>query len=257
MSLAGKNALVTGARRNIGRGIAQALAQSGCNVGINDLECDADAEQTLQLIGEQGRETEFFTADISDAGQVEGMIAGFLDRFGRIDILVNNPYYAVSKPFLEISEEIWNRTVDVSLKGFFLCSQRTAKAMVEQGDGGNIVSISSVHARRAWSANTCYGVAKAGILRLTEGMALELGEYGIRCNAILPGYMDTEHVFGTGPPALGSINEELKRFAPIGRRGTPEDIGLAVAFLCSPAAANITGVSIPVDGGLLITGSQN
>ena len=252
MALTGRKALVTGGKRKIGRGIAQALAAAGCDVGINDLQRDADAEETLRLIGGQGREGEFFLADISDAGQVEQMFAAFLERFGRIDILVNNPYYAEGGPFLEISEQAWDRTLDVSLKGFFLCSQQAAKAMVEQGEGGSIVSTSSVHGRRAWGGDTCYGVAKAGVLRLTESMATDLGQYGIRCNAILPGHMDTEHAFGQ--PATGTIGGDLERFVPSRRRGTPEDIGRAVAFLCSPAAGNITGVSLPVDGGLLATG---
>ena len=183
------------------------------------------------------------------------MFDAFLEEFGSIDILVNNPYFADSQPFLEISEENWDRTLDVGLKGFFLCSQRAAQAMVEKGNGGAIVSTSSVHADRVWVNDTCYGVAKAGILRLTESMAVELAEHGIRCNAILPGYMDTDHVFGADPPAFGTIPERLHRFVPTRRPGTPEDIGRAVAFLCSPAAGNITGVSLPVDGGLLATGA--
>jgi len=125
--------------------------------------------------------------------------------------------------------------------------------MVERGEGGCIVSTSSVHARRAWKTDTAYGVAKAGILRLTESMAVDLGQYGIRCNAVLPGHMDTDHFFGTPPPDLGSINDELQMSVPLRRRGTPEDIGRAAAFLCSPAAGCITGVSVPVDGGMLTT----
>ena len=97
-------------------------------------------------------------------------------------------------------------------------------------------------------------MAKAGILRLTESMALDLGQYGIRCNAVMPGYMNTGHIFGTEAPLVGSAPEELHSFIPLKRQGTPEDIGRAVAFLCSPAAGNITGASLPVDGGLLATG---
>ena len=204
MQLAGKKALVTGARRNIGRGIAQALAAAGCDVGINDIEQDADAEETLRLIGEQGREAEFFLADLTRAEEVKAIFEAFLERFGRIDILINNAYYAQQKPFLELTEEDWDRTLDASLKSFFLCSQRAARAMVDQKDGGCIVSISSVHARRVWPTDTCYGVAKAGIIRLTETMAVDLGGYGIRCNTILPGYMDTDHRFGTEAPIRGS-----------------------------------------------------
>ncbi len=250
-SLAGMKALVTGGKRRIGRGIALALAEAGCDVGINDLMLDEDGEETMRLIREMGRDTEFFAASISDSGQVEAMFIRFLERFGRIDILANNPFAGTGQPFLELTEDNWDVNVDVGLKGFYLCSQQAARAMVAQGDGGAIVSTSSVHGQRAWKTDTAYGVAKAGVLRLTQSMAVDLGEYGIRCNAILPGHMDTAHAFGTAAPGIGTIREEHQDAVPLRRRGTPEDIGRAAVFLCSPAAGCITGVSLPVDGGLL------
>lgn len=253
-SLHGKKALVTGGKRRIGRGIALSLAEAGCDVGINDIVSDADADETMRLIRERSCEAEFFQADISNSVEVEAMFTDFHKRFGRIDILVNNPYGGTGQPFLDISEENWDANIDIGLKGFFLCSQQAARAMVEQGDGGSIVSTSSVHGARAWKGDTAYGTAKAGILRMTESMAVDLGQFGIRCNAILPGHMDTTHEIGTPPPERGSIQEGSGVSVPLLRRGTPEDIGRAVAFLCSPAAACITGVSIAVDGGLLAAG---
>jgi len=254
MLLEGRKALVTGARRSIGRGIAQALAEAGCDVGINDVEHDADAETTLGLVRKAGREAAYFDADISSAEAVNRMFEAFLDRFGRIDVLVNNPYASENRPFLEITEANWDRTLDVCLKGYFLCSQAAARNMAERGEGGSIVSISSVHARGVWANDTCYGIAKAGILRLTESIAFELAPLGIRCNAILPGYMDTEHTFGQAPPQRGSAPDRLHGFIPTHRYGTPEDIGRAVVFLCGPHGANVNGVSLPVDGGLLLGG---
>ena len=254
MLLEGKKALVTGARRSIGRGIAQALADAGCDVGINDVERDADAETTLDLVREAGRKAAYFDADISSTEAVNRMFEEFLDRFGRVDILVNNPYASQNRPFLEITEADWDRTLDVCLKGYFLCSQAAARNMAERGEGGSIVSISSVHAQAVWANDTCYGTAKAGILRLTMSMAYELAPLGIRCNAILPGYMDSEHAFGRPAPARGTAPDRLGGFISTGRYGTPEDIGRAVVFLCGPHAANINGVSLPVDGGLLLTG---
>ena len=248
-SLSGKKAFVTGGKRRIGRGIALAFAEAGCDVGINDLNDDGDAQETLRLIRDMGREAEFFAGDISDSTQVEAMFKAFLDRFGRIDILANNPYGGTGQHFLELTEKNWDLTINIGLKGFYLCSQQAARAMVAQGDGGAIVSTSSVHGRRAWKTDTAYGAAKAGVLRLTESMAVDLGEHGIRCNAILPGHMDTDHVFNTPPPAPGGGSKKV----PLRRPGTPEDIGRAAAFLCSPAAGCITGVSLPVDGGLLAT----
>ncbi|MBT4099517.1 MAG: SDR family oxidoreductase [Gemmatimonadetes bacterium] len=250
-SLAGMKALVTGGKRRIGRGIALALAEAGCDVGINDLMLDEDGEETMRLIREMGRDTEFFAGSISDSGQVEAMFTRFLERFGRIDILANNPFAGKGQPFLELTESNWDANVDVGLKGFYLCSQQAARVMVAQGDGGAIVSTSSVHGQRAWKTDTAYGVAKAGVLRLTQSMAVDLGEYGIRCNAILPGHMDTGHAFGTAAPGIGTIREELQNTVPLRRKGTPEDIGRAAVFLCSRAAGCITGVSLPVDGGLL------
>lgn len=254
MELAGRKALVTGARRSIGRGIAQALADAGCDVAINDLEHDADAEETLALIRRHGREALFVQADVTSAAQVEALFEACIARLGRIDILVNNAYWAASYAFPDIPEEVWDRTLAVSLKGYFLCARQAARTMIRQGGSGSIVSISSVHAQRVWPSDTCYGVAKAGILRMTQSMAVDLGPHGIRCNAILPGYMQTDHAYGSAPPVGGSIPEAQHRFIPVRRRGTPEDIGRAVVFLCSPAAADITGASLPVDGGLLATG---
>ena len=253
-SLPGKKALVTGGKRRIGRGIALSLAEAGCDVGINDIVSDADADETMRLIRERSCEAQFFQADISNSLQVEAMFTDFHKRFGRIDILVNNPYGGTGQPFLDISEENWDANIDIGLKGFFLCSQQAARAMVEQGDGGSIVSTSSVHGARAWKGDTAYGTAKAGILRMTESMAVDLGQFGSRCNAILPGHMDTTHEIGTPPPERGSIQEGSGVSVPLLRRGTPEDIGRAGAFLCSPGAACITGVSIAVDGGRLGAG---
>ena len=255
MILSGKKALITGARRRIGRGIAQALAEAGCDVGINDVVRDEDAEKTLELIRKAGREAAFFEGNIADPDQVQQMIAAFVKQFGRIDIMVNNAYASQNKPFLDIDVETWRRTIDVSLTGYFYCSQAAAREMARQGDGGSIVSVSSIHGQRAWPDDTAYGVAKAGVLRLTKSMALDLGRYGIRCNAILPGYMNTDHAFGDPAPGVGSAEDRVHSFIPLRRRGTPEDIGRAVVFLSSSWAGNITGVSLPVDGGLLTCGT--
>ena len=254
--LTGKKAFVTGGKRRIGRGIALALAESGCDVGVNDLHHDEDGDETLESIREMGREAEFFAGDISDSTVVNGMFDAFLDRFGRIDILVNNPYGGTGAHFLELTEENWDANLDIGLKGFYLCSQRAAKEMVKQGGGGAICSTSSVHGRRAWKTDTAYGCAKAGVIRLTESMAVDLGEHGIRCNAVLPGHMNTDHIFNPPAPEVGSIQEDLYDSVPLRRRGTPEDIGRAVAFLCSPAADCISGVSLPVEGGLLACSRQ-
>lgn len=253
MSLAGKKALITGARRNIGRGIALALAEAGCAVAICDIARDEDAEETLFLLKQMGADAEFFAADLRDSAQVGELFTAFDTRFGAIDLLVNNAYWAAHKPFLEIDEANWDQAMDVCLKSYFLCAQQAAKRMVESG-GGSIVGIASIHGQRVWPTDTCYGVAKAGVIRLAQSMAVDLAEYGIRSNCILPGYMDTEHDFGATAPVMGSAPEHTHGHIPTRRYGTPEDIGRAVVFLCGEGAAQITGVALPVDGGFLTTG---
>jgi NAD(P)-dependent dehydrogenase (short-subunit alcohol dehydrogenase family) len=250
-TLEGRKALVTGGKRNIGRGIALALAEAGCDVAINDLQEDEDSHETVRRLQAMGRKATFYAADISDPGQVEAMMREFVTDFGTIDVLANNPYWSTNRPFLQLEADNWSRTMDVCVKGFFLCSQAAARVMVEHEHGGSIASIASVHAAAVWNDDCAYGVAKAAILRLTRSMAVELGVHGIRANAILPGYMDTDHEFGAQAPELDTTLTPTKGTSPLRRPGTPEDIGRAVAFLASPAAATITGVSLPVDGGLL------
>ena len=253
MGSSGKVALITGARRYIGAAIARTLGDAGYSVVVNDLTRDDDVDEILHALDASGVSAEFVAADIADREQVEGMVATTVQRFGTIDVLVNNAYWATHAPFLEIDADVWRRTLDVCLTGYFLCSQAAARRMVEQRTGGSIVNISSVHAGRAWPTDTAYGVAKAGIVRLTESMAVDLGPHGIRANAVLPGYVDVNHTYGE-PAAENALTPERARFIPAGRQATPQDIGNAVGFLVSDAAANITGVTLPVDGGFLTTG---
>ena len=257
MLLEGKKALVTGSRRGIGGAIALALAREGCDIGLNDIEEDEDAHRTQSLIEAAGRRATFTIADISSAPEVTRLFDSFVEAHGRIDILVNNAYSARNQPFLEIEEDVWDRTLAVCLKGYFLCSQRAAQEMVRQGSGGSIVSIASVHASRVWPHDTVYGVAKAGMVRLTMSMALDLAGTGIRCNAISPGYIDSRSLPLEREPERGirPTGDPTIRAIPARRIGVPDDIANLAVFLCSPLSDYINGACLVCDGGFLVGGT--
>ncbi len=251
MLLEGKKALVTGSRRGIGRGIAVMLAKEGADVGINDVERDEAADDTLRMVRDQGRQASWHQADIASSADVDGMFAEFVEQHGRIDILVNNAVASIKAPFLEVKEEDWDFEVGNALKGYFLCSQRAARAMVSQGTGGRIVSISSVHAYRAFPDDTVYGVCKAGLIRMAQSMAVDLAGHNITSNCIAPGYIDSrllppdqEHSRGVS----GYFDHALPTI-PSRRIGVPADIAGAVVFLCSDLGAYVNGECITVDGG--------
>ncbi len=253
----GKKALITGSGRGIGRGIAQLLAEEGADVGINDLERNDAAEETLTMVGQTGRQVSWHQADVSCAEQINRMIGDFIETHGRIDILVNNAVLYYEKPFLEITEEDWDLQLAVALKGYFLSSQRAAREMVAQGDGGRIICISSVHARRAWKGDLIYGVCKAGLLRMVRSIALDLHGHNINANCIMPGYIDSrllrpdqEHLRGKGKDG-----EYTWPWIPSNRSGLPLDIAKAVLFLSSSLSDYVNGESITVDGGLLASGT--
>jgi NAD(P)-dependent dehydrogenase (short-subunit alcohol dehydrogenase family) len=257
MLLEGKKALITGSRRGIGRGIALAFAEQGADVGINDIELDQAAEDTMAMVREQGREASWHLADISDSSDINRMFDEFVEHHGRIDVLVNNAVASRKKHTLEILEEDWDFEVGNALKGYFLCSQRAAKEMVKQGEGGKIVSISSVHAFRAWPNDLVYGVCKAGVIRMAQSLAVDLADYGITANCVAPGFIDSqllapedEHLRGTG-----ESYEKALHAIPSRRAGVPRDIAGAVVFLCSELGDYVNGDCITVDGAFLAGGT--
>lgn len=257
MLLEGKKALVTGSRRGIGRSIALILADEGADVGINDVERDQSVNDTMDMVRASDRNVSWHKADIANNEEVTCMVDNFIAVHGRIDILINNAVASVKKPFLQIEEEDWDFEVGNALKGYFLCSQRVAKEMVGQGGGGSIVSISSIHAYRAFPNDTVYGVCKAGLIRMAKSMAVDLAGHNIRSNCIAPGYIDSrlispeeEHLRG-GDDYLG----DAKSWVPIRRGGLPQDVAGAVVFLCSRLGDYVNGECITVDGGFLSGGT--
>ena len=242
-SLRGKVVLVTGAGRGIGRAIAERFAGAGSAVAVNDVEAGS-ADATALAINDAGGAALAAPADVSDSAQVGAMVDSIMAAHGRVDVLVNNA--GIVSPmlhFLEADEEWWRRIIDVNLTGHFLVSHPVARIMAEQG-GGSIVNMSSGGATRAHRSFTAYDATKGGIEALTRAMALDLGPYNVRVNALVPGAIDTSGMTA-GERALRGEN------VPLGRIGEPLDMTGAALFLASDEAAYITGETLRVDGGML------
>ncbi len=255
--LDGKKALITGSRRGIGAGIALAFAEQGADVGINDIERDAEADRTIASIEQLGRKATWHLADIGETADRQRLFDEFVAQHGRIDVLVNNAVAGGSAPFLEITEEIWHGLVEHALKGYVFCSQRAAKEMAAQGSGGSIISISSVHSLRAWPEDTVYGIVKAGLNRMVLSMSVDLAGTGIRSNCIAPGYIDSRVLTPEEEPNRGKHAEHALPQIPARRGGLPSDIAGAAVFLASDLSDYVTGQTITVDGGLLTGGTPD
>jgi len=244
-ALSGFTALVTGADRGIGRGIALELARAGCRVAVNYHVSGELAERTVTELEALGVEAFAVQGDVSRSAEVQRMFAQVVDRFGRLNILVNNAGVQTWKPFLEVTEEEWDLVIDTNLKGCFLCSQTAARHMKDHG-GGSIVNIGSGCNRVAFPTLIAYTASKGGIEMLTKVAAVELGPYRIRVNCVAPGAVEIERTKLERPDYAGTWG----RVTPLGRVGTPEDIGHVVAFLVSDDSQFVTGQTIWVDGGL-------
>lgn len=249
-------ALVTGSRRGIGRAIALTLASEGYDIVINDYELDAHADETAAAVRALGRQVQLVQADLGNTASIKSLVQQVIDHFGHIDVLVNNAATWEWDDFVDVPETDWDKMINVDLKGPFICAQETARQMIKQGSGGAIVNISSVHRVRVWPKDTVYGICKAGIVRLTESMAYELGQYGIRVNAIAPGYIDSR-VPNPNEPPIGQPDyaATVAPKTPLRRIGLPQDIANAVAFFVSERASFVTGQTLTVDGGILLGGT--
>ncbi len=244
MKLENKIAIVTGSQRGIGKAIALALAREGASVAITDVSlggCMVVAEE----IKAAGGQSLALKCDVSKKAEVQEMVAGVIAEFGRVDILVNNAMTTSFKPFTRITEEEWDRTIDVNMKGAFLCSQAAAKNMIKNGWGRiiNIASISSGGSGGCAPLMAHYTASKGGMKALSEAMAIELAAFGINVNAILPGPIDS----GSFPE---TIKDRCLKTMPKGRLGYPEEIGSLAVYLASPESEFITGSSIIIDGGI-------
>lgn len=244
-NLSGRVAIVTGAERGIGRGIALELARQGCAVAVNYPGAADAAEAAAAELRETGVEACTVKADVGSGDEVRRMVAETVSRLGRLDVLVNNAGIQTWTPFLDVTEEEWDRVIRTNLRGCFLCTQAAARHMKDHG-GGSIVNIGSGSNKVPFPSLVAYTASKGGIEMLTKVAAVELGPMGIRVNCVAPGAVEVERTKLELPDYAGTWG----RAAPLGRVGQPEDIAEAVAFLVSDAASFITGQTLMVDGGL-------
>lgn len=246
MRLIDKVALVTGAGSGIGRAIAGLFAREGARIAAVDW-AEASAQETVARIGPAGGRAVAILADVSKPAEVEAAVAKTVEAYGRIDILVNNAAIAEGDDILEFGEETWDRNLDVVLKSVFLCSRAVLPLMIEQKQGA-IVNIASVNGLGAYG-EPAYSAAKAGVINLTQTMAVTYGQHQVRVNAICPGSIKTP-VWQSRLEIDPQIFERLAGWYPLGRVGEPEDVARAALFLASDDAAWITGANLVVDGGL-------
>ena len=240
-----KTALVTGAGKGIGRAIALALAKMGVLVIVNYRGSKEQAEETVQKIREMGQEAEAYPCDVSDFQAVETMMKTIVSKYGRLDILVNNAGITKDGLILKMSEEDFDKVVDTNLKGTFHTIRHASRQMIRQRSG-RIINISSVSGILGNPGQANYAASKAGVIGLTKTMARELASRGITCNAIAPGFVDTEMT----EVLSDSVKEAACKQIPLGRFGQAKDIAQMAAFLADETGDYITGQVISVDGGM-------
>ena len=265
--LNGQVAIVTGAgrMRGIGRAAALALAREGAHVAVAGTGRDPstypqdeqaagwrDVESVAAEIAGMGRESLALVADVTDGGQVQAMVDRTVERFGRVDILVNNasaPRLAAWAQLEDLTEEAWRGVLDIKVTRAFLCTQSVVREFLKQGDGGSIVNVISVEAKIARAADLAYATASGALYTFTQKAGRALAPKGIRVNAVSPGTTDTARNDALyGYPRSQEWHDRLETI-PLGRAGTPEEIGDVVAWLCTKDAGFIVGQCIEMDGG--------
>ncbi len=251
--LDGKVALVTGASSGLGEHFARTLARAGARVAVAARREDR-LQQLVMDIRKNGGKADAFSLDVSNASSIAACLDGVIDTCGEISVLINNAGTAIAKPLFQQTEADYDAVVDVNLKGAWLVAQETARRMVDANEsgkrGGSIVNIASIIGERQGRNTAPYAISKAGLIQATKILALELARKGVRCNAILPGYVVTDL---NRDNLAGEGGEILKKRIPSQRFGTPEDLDGVLLLLASDASAHITGATIAVDGGHLVS----
>ncbi|WP_448597793.1 3-oxoacyl-[acyl-carrier-protein] reductase [Thermoleptolyngbya sp.] len=243
--LVGQVAIVTGASRGIGRAIALALAAEGAKVAVNYASSSGAADAVVAEIAGAGGEAIALQADVSKADQVEALFAAVMEKWGRVDVLVNNAGITRDTLLLRMKPEDWQAVIDLNLTGVFLCTRAASKIMLKQ-KSGRIVNISSVVGLMGNPGQANYSAAKAGVIGFTKSVAKELAPRGITVNAIAPGFIATDMTHGLD-------SDSILKMIPLGRYGQAEEVAGATRFLAAdPAAAYITGQVLNVDGGMVM-----
>ncbi|MFP7169966.1 glucose 1-dehydrogenase [Terribacillus halophilus] len=250
--LKGKTAIVTGSSKGIGRAIAERFGQEGMNIVVNYRGDEDGAKQAAENIRQAGGKAIVIQADVSKKDEVQQLLEGALEEFGGVDAMVNNSGFSKPEPFHEMDEDTWRSVLDVNLTGTFLGGQAALRYMLDNDIKGSIINISSVHQQIPKPSDSHYAASKGGIKLLTETMALEYANKGIRVNAIAPGTIATERNEDTKPE---NEAKQMKKI-PMQSFGKPEEIAAAAAWLVSKEASYVTGTTLFVDGGMTLYPSQ-
>jgi len=242
--LQGQAAIVTGAARGIGRAICLELADHGANIMATDVLAD-DLNQTVDMVKEKGVGCAFEVADITSGEAVERLVEQTVEKFGQLDIMVNNAGITRDMLLPSMSDENWDAVINVNLRAVFLGTRAASKVMMRQRKG-RIINMASFSGLAGNAGQANYAASKAGVIALTKSVAKELGKRGVLCNAVAPGFVATEMT----AVLSDKIKEGVKQIVPMQRMGEPSEIASVVAFLAGPASSYVTGQVLSVDGGL-------
>ena len=259
-NLNGKTAIVTGGAMGIGSGIAKRLAEAGANILIVDIVEKGEAMDTINEIVKAGGKVEYMQVDIANISKIDSIVEKALSAFGDIDILVNNAGIFKYLPVTYLTEELWDRTMNINLKALAFLSKAVVNAMIAKQHGGRIINISSIDSLKPSGNLATYDASKGGVRMLTRSFAKEVGKHGITVNDIAPGGVSTpgaakimgDQASKEQMEAMKAGMEQFVKTLPLQRMGEPEDIANATLFLASNASAYMTGTTLVVDGGLLL-----
>jgi len=256
--LTGKGAIVTGGAMGIGKAISSRLAEAGASVMIADLDLDT-ANQTVEEIKSRGGKAQAIQADASSSADVKKVINATVEAFGSLDIMVNNAGIYPLLPVMRVEEDLWDKVIDINMKGTFMFAQTAAAKMIEAGKGGKIINLASVDGFHPNGNATPYNASKGGVIMMTKALALELAPHKILVNAVAPGNIITPGTKSTGKAAVAAgltieqIGKSFMGRIPLERPGGPDDIAKVVLFLASGASDYMTGDILLVDGGYLLS----